>query len=84
MWVREVLFIILVNLVAICHVKRNVILASQELGEIDIKYLIWTKIKVNQALRPICRNNLFKIWLLEKLKLKIKIDQNSKKQSIPS
>ena len=84
MWVREVLFIILVNLVAICHVKRNVILASQELGEIDIKYLIWTKIKANQALRPICRNNLFKIWLLEKLKLKIKIDQNSEKQSIPS
>ena len=40
MWVREVLFIILVNLVAICHVKRNVILASQKLGEIDIKYLI--------------------------------------------
>lgn len=75
------MFIILVNLVAICHVKRNVILASQELGEIDIKYLIWTKIKAN---RPICRNNLFKIWLLEKLKLKIKIDQNSKKQSIPS
>ena len=37
MWVREVLFIILVNLVAICHVKRNVILASQELGEIDIE-----------------------------------------------